>query len=326
VSTSSPSPDSKGLRLGRHRLSDYHFRILFLRFVWFSLICLLIVYIGLVAMGRTRGFAYLVANHFGDRLGDSLTADKSRLSPSLQSLEVLNLRSITNRNQKVVYTRIAMVSLDLDWGKVGRAVVSNMSCDVVFQPDGNCSPSGMAFLSRLPLLNRLDTLPRKKVAKPSSADALTSAEAEVDQEEADLKKSSLRLEDLPPFEVIDSSIRLKSNRGELFAEIDDLDIRWTPASASSNQTARLSLRMGYVIPKRTLPRQVAEVVVQYKDGRFDVEKLEAETPLLLEVGKYLEGLRTPPLSPIPAGEEPQNPALLPLDGGDSLPPPDAPGS
>jgi hypothetical protein len=79
-----------------------------------------------------------------------------------------------------------------------------------------------------------------------------------------------------------------------------------------------------MIPKRTLPRQVAEVIVQIKDGRFDVEKLEAETPLLLEVGKYLEGLRNPPPTQAPPGDGTPKANAIPVDGGDSLPPPDAP--
>lgn len=314
-----PVDSGKGLRIGRRRLSELPPLVLLRRALGYGALCLLIVYGGAVAIGHTPGFAYLAATRVGDVFGDSLTGAESSVSASLRHLEIRNLRTITNRNQKVVYTRIERVNLAWDYQKVTDVEITGFSADVVAQSGGGWTPSGLGVLADLPLVNRIapaGPLRRKlSTTPPPSADFVGEVEVPVDPEEEDIRRHSFTLADLPPLRVVNGSFRLKARGGALLLEVTGLNLSWTPAARDPEGRDRLALQAQYLIPARKLPRLGLDVVVSMRDGHYAFDKLEAETPLMLEAGRFLEKLATPPPAPPPA--EPPSPP--PNKGGESQP-------
>jgi hypothetical protein len=324
-----PVDSGKGLRIGKRRLSELPPLVLLRRTLGYGAICLVILYGGAVAIGHTPGFAYLAATRVGDVFGDSLTGAEASVSGSLRHLEIRNLRTITNRNQKVIYTRIERVNLTWDYQKVTAVEITGMSADVVAQTGGSWTPSGLGVLADLPLVNRIapaGPLRRKLgTAPPPSADFVGEVEVPVDPEEEDIRRHSFTLTDLPPLRVVNGSFRLKARGGTLLLDVTGLNLTWTPAARDPEGRDRLALQAQYLIPARKLPRLGLDVAVSMKDGLFVFDKLEAEAPLILETGRFMEKLAKP-ASGEPPAQPPAPPPATPQNKGGETQPYTPPGS
>jgi hypothetical protein len=324
-----PVDSGKGLSIGKKRLSELPPLVLLRRALGYGAVCLGILYGGAVAIGHTPGFAYLAATRVGDAFGDSLTGAESSVSASLRHLEIRNLRTITNRNQKVIYTRIERVNLAWDYRAITSVEITGMSADVVAQTGGDWTPSGLGVLADLPLVNRIAPAGplRRKLGStpPPSADFVGDVEIPVDPEEEDIRRHSFTLADLPPLRVVNGSFRLKARGGDLLLDVTGLNLAWTPAARDPEGRDRLVLQAQYLIPARKLPRLGIDVAVSMKDGHYSFDKLEAETPLMLEAGRFLEKLATPP-SAKPSARPPATPPDTPPGKGGEAQPYIPPGS
>jgi hypothetical protein len=266
---------------------------LFRRFLLFGGLSLLILYLGALGVGRSPGFAFLVATRVGDVLGDSLTAAKGRVSPDLRRLEVFDLVTQTNRNQKVLHTRMERVGLDWDYRRVTRVEIEGLTCDVHAQRGGGWTPTALGVLARLPLLNRVapSPPPRASRAVPDAFAPLPEpGMARMPETGGSPAAPDLNFRALPEIVLRRGGIRLYNAMGELLADIQNLDLHWTPAAANPDGAERLAVRARYHLPARKIPPLPLEVVVTAREGRFTIEKLEAEQALLLEAGRFLDQL------------------------------------
>lgn len=293
------APSHAGLRIGSRRLSNLPFIALFRGFCLYGGICLVILYLGVLGVGHSPGFAYVVATEVGDVFGDSLTSEKVSVDAGLSHLQVFELRTSTNKNQKFLFTTIRRVSLQRKFNRVVKVEVDGFSCDVRMQKSGLCQPTRLAFLAELPLFNQIPFLAKTarispddaKAVPPKQADSKPEPEAE-DEEEANARKFNLA--DLPPFQVRDGAIRILNPDGNVLADINHLNLRWVPSTAAEDGRDRFELEARYSLAHRKVPEQELRIVVTAREGNFSIETLQAEQTLLMEIAPFLSSRLQPP--------------------------------
>lgn len=295
------APSQAGLRIGNKRLSNLPFNALFRGFLLYGFICLVILYCGAFTVGHSPGFAFLVATEVGEPFGDSLTSERASVDAALRHLQVFDLRTSTNKNQKIPFTTIRRVALHREFTRVTRVEVDGFSCDVRMQKSGACLPSRFSFLSELPLINQMPFL-AKTLRLPDgteATDASTPAVAKpapepVAEDEEEARARRFNLAELPSLQVSDGTIRILTQNGEVLAEIKNLNLSWVPAAAAGDGRDRLELQARYTLAHRKVPEQNLKIAVSARAGHFSIDTLEAEQTLLMEIYPFLSSRFNPP--------------------------------
>ena len=280
-----PAKEDKEL-LKRRKILEEPFKYVAFAFIRTTLIVVLIFYLGILLISRTKGFQSIIAERLESQLGIPFEIEGSGFDARLN----LHTRGLKSTAPLLEAGHIQVDQLSAFWTVAGllskdkplvhKIILDGVSLQIVATKNNGWQPAVFGVLDKI---KGFDNLARPDTAGPGDArQALAAGKLEGGKTKRAKAFHSILI-------VRNSQINLLQGNGRRVANFGNVEFQYVPGYNEGLEVQLYTLDGNYVMLNSKVPRQKLELEVLNAGDEIMVRRLRAGADLLVSLAGFLGG-------------------------------------